>query len=129
VANSPSMIHATSPQGVATTSGAMHARHVTSPREASPNESERDMWSHRFMGPPKRLNRLKSTCTPGTDLRAHRIATPRKHGPSGALESADPRIDRTNLGSADPGPPRGACPLVLEAIPGVFHSLRRCSGL
>jgi hypothetical protein len=36
------------------------------------------------------------------------------------MESADHRIVRTDC---------GACPLVLEAIPGVFHSLRQCSGL
>jgi hypothetical protein len=58
-------------------------------------------------------------------------STSRKHTPSGVhLGSADPRIDRTNRGSADPGLPRGACPLVLEVVPGVFHSsLRQCSGL
>jgi hypothetical protein len=40
-----------------------------------------------------------------------------------------PWIGQTDLGSADPGLPRGTCPLVLEAIPGVFHFfLRRCSG-
>jgi hypothetical protein len=68
--------HATSPQGMAATlgamyasqatSGAMHARHVTNPREASPNESERDTWtSHGSMGPPERLNCLKNMCTLG----------------------------------------------------------------
>jgi hypothetical protein len=52
------------------------------------------------------------------------------HPKEGHLGSADPWIGRTDLGSANPGPPRGACPLVLEAIPKVFHSsLRRCSGL
>jgi hypothetical protein len=41
-----------------------------------------------------------------------------------------PGIDWTNLGSVDPGPPRGACPLVVESIPVVFHSfLCWCSGL
>jgi hypothetical protein len=107
----------------------MHACHVTNLREASPDKLERDTWtSHGSMGPPERLNRLKSTCTPGTDLRAHKTATSRKHTPSGAhLGSADPRIGRTDLGSVDPGLPRGACPLVLEAVPGVFQSsLRRC---
>jgi hypothetical protein len=82
------------------------------------------------MGPPEHLNRLKDTCTTGTDLEAHRTATLRKHTPSGThLGSADTRIGRTDLGSVDPSLPRGACPLVLKAIPGVFHSLRRCSGL
>jgi hypothetical protein len=142
VGNSPSIIHAMSPQGMAVTSGAMHARqatsgakhacHVTNPREASPDKLERDTWtSHGSMGPPERLNCLKNMCTPVTDLRAHRTTTLRKHTRSGAhLGSADPRIGRTDLGSVDPTLPRGACPLVLEAIPGVFHSiLRWCSGL
>jgi hypothetical protein len=104
------MIHATSPQGMAATSGAMHARqatsgptharHVTNPREASPDESERDTWtSHGSIGLLEHLNRLMNTCTLGTDLRAHRTATPRKHTPSGAhLGSVDPRIGRTALG-------------------------------
>jgi hypothetical protein len=39
------------------------------------------------------------------------------------------RIGRTDLGSVNPWLPCGACPLVLEAIPGVFHSLRQCFGL
>jgi hypothetical protein len=88
----------------------MHARHVTNPRKASPNESEHDTWtSHGSMGPPERLNGLKSTCTPGTYLRAHRTSTSRNHTPSGAhLGSADPRIGRTDLGTADPGLPLGA---------------------
>jgi hypothetical protein len=83
------------------------------------------------MGPPEYLNRLKRMCTPRTDLRTHRTATPRKHTPSGAyMGSADPRISRTALGLVDPGLPRGACPLVLEAIPEVFHSfLCWCSGI
>jgi hypothetical protein len=113
-------------------SGATHARYVTNPREASSDESECDTWtSHGSMGPPERLNRLKNTCTPGTDLRAHRTSTSRKHTPSGAhLGSTNPRISRTDLGSVDPGLPRGACPLVLQAIPRVFHYfLRWCSGL
>jgi hypothetical protein len=111
--------------------GATHTCHVTNPREASPDESECDTWtSHGSMGPPEHLNRLKNMCTPGTDLRTHRTTTQRKHTPSGAhLGSADPRIGRTDLGSVDPGLPRGTRPLVLEAIPGVFHSLCRCSGL
>jgi hypothetical protein len=142
VANSPSMIHATSPQGMAATSGAMHASqatsgakhacHVTNPREASPDESKRDTWnSHGSMDPPECLNCLKNACTPGTDLRAHRTATPRKHTLSGAhLGSADPKIGRTDLGLVDPGLPHGACPLVLEAITRVSHSiLCWCSGL
>jgi hypothetical protein len=84
-------------QGVATTSGAMHASHVTNPREANPDESERDTWtSHGSMGPPERLNYLKSTCTPGTDLRAHMAATPRKHTHSGATWG------RSTLGSVEP---------------------------
>jgi hypothetical protein len=110
----------------------MHASHVTNPKGAIPNESEHDTWiSHGSMGPPYRLNRLKNTCTPGTDLRAHRTATPKKLTSSGAhLGSADPRIGRIDLGSLDPGLPRGTRPLVLEAIPGVFHSLLRwCTGL
>jgi hypothetical protein len=73
----------------------MHARHVTNPREANPDESECDTWtSHRSMGQPECLNHLKSMCTPGTDLRARRTATLRKHTPSGA-----------HLGSADPDQP------------------------
>jgi hypothetical protein len=136
------MINATSHQGMAATSDAMHASqatsgakhacHVTNPREESPDESERDTWtSHGSMGLPERLNRMKNMCTSGTDLRAHTTATRRKHTSSGAhLGSVDPRIDQTDLGSVDPGLPRGACPLDLETIPGVFHSiLRRCSGL
>jgi hypothetical protein len=139
---SPFMIHTTSPPGMAATLGAMHAsqatssathaRNVINPREASPDESERDTWtSHGSMGLPEHLNHLKNTCTPGTNLRAHRTTTMRKHTPSGAHQgSVDPRIGRTDLGSVDPGLPHGACPLVLEAIPNVFHSvLRRCSGL
>jgi hypothetical protein len=60
------MIHATSPQGIAAILGAKHAYHVTNPREASLDESERNTWtSHGSMGPPERLNRLKNTCTPG----------------------------------------------------------------
>jgi hypothetical protein len=79
--------------------------------------------SHGPMGPPEHLNRLKSTCTWGTDLRAHMTATPRKHTPRGGhLGSANPWIGQTDLRSADPGPSHGACPLVLEAIPRVFHS-------
>jgi hypothetical protein len=111
-------------QEVAATSCAMHASHVTNPKEASPDESEHDTWtSHGSMGPPERLSRLKSTCTLGTDLRSHETATQIKNtlrGPTWGL--ADLRIGRTDLGSADPALPRGACPLVLEAIPGVFHS-------
>jgi hypothetical protein len=96
------MIHATSPQVMATTSGAMHASsatsgathacHVTNPIEASPNELERDTWTlHGSMGPPEHLNRLKNNCTLGTDLRAHRTATSRKHTLSGAhLGSTEP---------------------------------------
>jgi hypothetical protein len=126
------MIHATSPQGMAATSGATHASQATlgathasqatNPREAGPDKSERDTWTaHGSMVPPERLNRFKNTCTPGTDLRVHRTATLRKHTQSGAhLGSADPRIGRTNLGSVDPGLPHGTCPLVLEAIPGCF---------
>jgi hypothetical protein len=104
------MIHATSPQGMVATLGSMHASqatssathacHVTNPREASPDESERDTWtSHGSIGPPKRLNHPMNTCTPGTDLRAHTTATSRKHTPSGPhLGSVDPRIGRTALG-------------------------------
>jgi hypothetical protein len=36
--------------------------------------------------------------------------------------SADPGIGRTDLGSADPGPPRGFHLLVLEVVPGVSRS-------
>jgi hypothetical protein len=103
------MIHSTSPQGVAATSsamhasydtsGAMHACHVTNPGEASPDELERDTWtSHGSMGPPERINHLKSTCTPGIDLRAHMTATPGKHtlmGPTWGrptLESVKPTL-------------------------------------
>jgi hypothetical protein len=88
------MIHATSPQRVAATSGATHTCHVTNPWEASLYESECDTWtSHGSMDPPEQLNCLKNTCTLGTDLRAHRTATPRKQTLSGAhLGSADPRI-------------------------------------
>jgi hypothetical protein len=102
-------------QGVAATSGAMHASHVTNPREASLDESEHDTWtSHGSMGPLEHLNHLKSTYTPGTDLRPHRTATLRKHAPSGATwGSADPWIGRTDLGLGDPRPPHGAFPLVL----------------
>jgi hypothetical protein len=99
---------------------------------SKPRQIRARQWtSHVSMGPLECLNRLKNTCTPGTDLRTHRTATPRKHTPSGAhLGSTDPRIGRTDLGSVDLGLPRGACPLVLEAIPRVFHSfLHRCSGL
>jgi hypothetical protein len=96
------MIHATSPQGMVATLGAMHAsqatsgttlaHHVTNPREANPDKLEHDTWtSHGSMDPSERLNRLKNTCTPGTDLSAHRTATLRKHTPSGAhLGSVDP---------------------------------------
>jgi hypothetical protein len=52
------MIHATSPQRVAATSVAMHASkatacathacHVTSPKEASPDKSERDSGLHMY---------------------------------------------------------------------------------
>jgi hypothetical protein len=52
--------------------------------------------SHGSMGPPKFLNHLKSMCTLGTDLRAHRIATPRKH------TSRGPTWDGLTLGSAEP---------------------------
>jgi hypothetical protein len=85
------MSHHLSQGGVAT-SDAMHARHVTNPREASPDESEHDTWtSHGSMGPSERLNRLKNTCTQGSDLRTHKTATWRKHTPSGAHRgSADP---------------------------------------
>jgi hypothetical protein len=77
-------------------------------------------WIH---GPPERLNRLKSMCTPGIKLRANMIATPRKHTLRGAhLGSASPWISQTDLGSADRGPPRGSCLLVLEVVPEVFHS-------
>jgi hypothetical protein len=80
--------------------------------------------SHGSMGPPEHLNRLQHTCTPGTDLMAHQSTTQRRHMPRKApWGSADPGIGRTDLWSADPGPPRGACPLVLEANPRVF----RCS--
>jgi hypothetical protein len=104
------MIHATSLQGMVATSGVMHAsqatsgathaRHVTNPREASPNEPECDTWhSHGSMGPPERLNRLKNTCTPGTNLRAHTTATLRKHTPSGAhLGSVGPGSAKPTLG-------------------------------
>jgi hypothetical protein len=58
----------------------MHACHAPIQQRASPDESERDTWtSHGCMGPPERLNCHKSTCTLGTDLRAHRTTTPRKH--------------------------------------------------
>jgi hypothetical protein len=58
-------------QGGDATSDAMQASHVTNPREASPDESEYDTWtSHGSMDPPERLNRLKSMCTSGNDLRA-----------------------------------------------------------
>jgi hypothetical protein len=109
------------------TSGDTHACHVTNPKEASPNKSERDMWtSHGSIDPPEHLNHLKNTCTLGTNLRAHRTAILRKHTPSGAhLGSPDPRIGRTDLGSVDLGLPRGTCPLVLEAIPGVVHPFLR----
>jgi hypothetical protein len=53
-------------QEVVATLGAMHARHVTNLREASPDESVCDTWtSHGSMGPPEHLNHLKSTCTLG----------------------------------------------------------------
>jgi hypothetical protein len=91
--------------GKLSTSGATHACHVTNPREASPNELEHDMWtSHGAMAPPEHLNRLKNTCTPGTDLRAHRTATPTKHtrvGPTWGrpiLASAKPTLGRLILG-------------------------------
>jgi hypothetical protein len=84
-------------QGMAATSGTMHARHVTNPREASPDESECDTWtSHRSMGPPERLNRLKSTCTPGTDLRAHKIATPEEAHLEGGPPGVGRPLDRPN---------------------------------
>jgi hypothetical protein len=79
------------------TSGAMHASHITIPREASPEESERDTWtSHGSMGPPDCLNRLKSMCTPRTDLRTNKTATPRKHTPNRATWG------RPTLGSVEP---------------------------
>jgi hypothetical protein len=72
-------------QGVATTSGVMHASHVTNPNEASPDESECDTWtSHGFMGPPKRLNRLKSTCTPGDRPKGPGDNHPEEAHPEGA---------------------------------------------
>jgi hypothetical protein len=87
--------------------------------------------THGSMGPLERLNRLQHTCTPGTNLRVHQLATQRKHKPRGPTwGSADPGIGRTDLWSADLRPPRGACLLVLEAIPGVSRSSsRRCSSL
>jgi hypothetical protein len=101
------MIHATSPH---LRKGChlrpMHARHVTNPKEVSPNESECDTWiSHGSMGPPERLNRLKSTCTQRTNLTARRIATRRKHTSSGA-----------HRGLADPtGRPNRPCGLYSRA--------------
>ena len=70
----------------------MHARHVTDPREASPDESERDTWtSHGSMGPQRQANRAKIGWTPGTDLRTHMAATRRKHEPGGSTRgTADP---------------------------------------
>jgi hypothetical protein len=77
--------------------------------------------SHGSYGPPERLNRLKYTCTPGTDLRTHHAATQRKHKLRRATyRSADPRIGRTDLGSVGPGLPRAGSWLA----PG-----RRCLGL
>jgi hypothetical protein len=95
----------------------MHARQVTNPREASPDESERDMWtSHGSMGPPERLNHLKNTCTSRTDLRVHRTATQRKHS------QPTLQVGRTDLELSTQGLPRGVFPLVLKATPGVFGS-------
>jgi hypothetical protein len=113
VANSPSMVHATSPQPRgAAISGAKHASHVTNPREASPYELERDTWtSHGSMGPPERLNRLKNTCTSGTDLRTHRTATWRKYTLSGAYRGWPPLRDSMWW-----------LLIVPQSIPGVFGS-------
>jgi hypothetical protein len=78
--------------------------------------------SHGSYGPPKHLNRLHM-CIPGTNLRAHQLTTKRKHKlRRPTWGSADPGIGRTDLWSADPGPPRGARSLVLEAISGVSRS-------
>jgi hypothetical protein len=57
-------------QGGASTSDAMHASHVTNPREASPDESERDTWtSHGSMGPPECLR----ACLAGLRLLQKRL--------------------------------------------------------
>jgi hypothetical protein len=84
-------------------------------------------WIH---GPTKAPKPPQEHVYTGDRLKGPEDSHPEEVHPEWAhLGSVDPRIDRTDLGSIDPGPPRGACPLVLEAIPGVFHSLRRCSGL
>jgi hypothetical protein len=81
----------------ATTSDPINARHVANPREASPDESERDTWtSHGPMGPLECLNRLKNTCTPGTNLRARRTATQMIHTLSGAHRGSAHPTGRSN---------------------------------
>jgi hypothetical protein len=138
VANSPSMIHTTSPQ---LRSGCHLKCHVCTPCHQSKGGKPRrirvwHVYFHGSMDPPERLNRLKSTCTLEIDLRAHKTVTPRKHSTRGATKkSADTGIGRPCDRSYRPlvgwsGPPRGAFPLVLEAIPRVFHSTWRwCSSL
>jgi hypothetical protein len=64
------------------------------------------------MGPPECLNRLQHTCTPRTDLRTHQSAAERKHRTRWATWGlADLGIGRTELGLANPGPPRGVRPI------------------
>jgi hypothetical protein len=95
-------------QGLVATSGAIHASHVNFTWIHGPTKVPKPPQEHVYTG-----DRPKGP---------HDSHPEEAHLKGAHLGWVDPWIGRTDNGSADPGPPHGACPLVLEAIPGVFHS-------
>jgi hypothetical protein len=79
---------------------------IINPRERLGKSETATCASHGSYGPSERLNCLKHTCTPRTDLRTNHASTLREHRSRGPTWwSADPRIGRTNHRSVDPGLP------------------------
>jgi hypothetical protein len=109
------MHHHVSWWGVATLDSTW-PRHITYPREASPDESKRDTWTtHGLEGPrgPKLTQNVTFTQElPKVPHTSHHAKGEGELGPRG--------FERANLVAIHPVLTRGGCPLVLKAIPGCF---------
>jgi hypothetical protein len=116
------MVHTTSPQPWRGCHLGFHAcKSCHQSKRGTPPTNQRTTCGRHMDWRAHEPNHLKTPWTPGTAMRTHLIATTRKHntrGPTGGRSS--PRIGWTDLGSVDPGLPRGASLLVLQWIPAVF---------